>query len=219
MCSFDGVRAVRFGDGQNYTVAIYENSVLCNAASFQVPGQTGHCEYNQIEAKKTQPKALQSFEFQPLEPVTPPSNGTVYLDPDIIRTGDPSSFKSLRYTGTVERSAYHSEYSTTRSYSAYNYELTFDDGDTLNVSVDKNVGSESAGRTEVDKLAIPIGQAPAVLRQQIDVITVWAGDGRGTANRLGGVSTYVQGNTDLVNGGYLEEFLVLPRILKCPNTR
>ena len=36
----------------------------------------------------------------------PPFDGTIFIDPDIITSEDPTSYQSLSYTGTGERTMY-----------------------------------------------------------------------------------------------------------------
>ena len=36
----------------------------------------------------------------------PPFDGTIFLDPDIITSSDPSTFKSLAYAGQAERTMF-----------------------------------------------------------------------------------------------------------------
>lgn len=207
-CAFSGLRAVRYGDGQAWQERIKEDGVDCAPAGFLTSNTDGRCEISSHFIYSAPAKSITEVQLTPLPPADPPSNGTVYLDSDIIRPSDPTSFVSFRYTGTVQRRAYHSEYMAFQDYTGYNFELTFDDGDTLEVSVDEQVGDQSAGEAEVNKIAVAIGQAPAVLRREVTVITVWSGPGRGTADRRGNVSAYASAITTLINRGNLEEFFV-----------
>lgn len=142
----------------------------------------------------------------PGQPGSPPHSGTVFLDPDIIRPGDPSLFDAIRYVGAAQRSAWHSERAGVQTFNAHLFELSFSDGDTLEVAVEAVVGSQSQARTEADKLAIPLGQIPAILRKHMSSLVIFAGTGRGSASG-GKVSTYAADNDIKIRDGFLEEFL------------
>gem|GEM_PF-965702 len=135
--------------------------------------------------------------------------GMVFLEPSIIVPGDPSSLRDVRYRGTSSRSSYNSNAGEYRDYRGYDFTVSFDDGDELTISVDTNVGSQDAGRRAADVIANPLGQIPAVLRREIEYVTVWDGSGRESATpSWGAITTYDDTNRQKVNNGFMEELFL-----------
>ena len=210
-CRFSGLRLVRFGVSGQWSEAIYNDEVRCDAALFRMPSDGGRrCELSTvlIAEAPTNTGSSSSSSSSSGAPGQPPHQGTVFLDPDIIRPGDPSGYMDMTHMGQAQRRAWHSEHSATISFNAYIYVLRFSDSPSVEISVEDSVGSESVARAEAERLAIPLGQIPALLRQSVKVVTVFAGLGRGTASAGGLISTYAEDNVGKIRDGYLEEFLV-----------
>ncbi len=211
VCRFSGFSAVRYGVEGSWSEGLYQDQVDCNADVFHTLALVdATCEYNLEPITEAAPVASSSSSSSASSgtPGAPPLSGTVFLDPDIIRPGDPTLYQSMVYTGQAQRRAWHSGYSETRTFNAYTFDLAFSDGDIVEVAVESALGSQAQARLEADKLAIPLGQIPAILRSHINSLTVFTGTGRGTASLGGLVSTYATDNATKIQNGQLEEFLV-----------
>jgi hypothetical protein len=203
---------VRYGAGSQWHEAIHTNQVRCEAVAFQAPAGVANrrCEISQepiTEAASASSSSSSSSSSSGL-PGQPPYQGTVFIDPDIIRPGDPSSYKSMSFTGQAQRSAWHSERGATITFNAYTYALQFSDSGSVEIAVEDAVGTEATARAEAERLATPLGQIPALLRKSVTVVTIFSGVGRGTATPGGFISTYAADNVAKIRDGYLEEFLV-----------
>ena len=105
----------------------------------------------------------------------PPFGGTIFLDPDIITTSDPTTFQSLSYSGQGARTMYDRRVSAWITVNAYLFDAIFDDGLTAEIQVNPEFGSSGAALAEAEKYAPVIGQLPTQLRT--DVQTVWIHEG------------------------------------------
>ncbi len=212
ICELNGLHAVRFGSDSVWAVALFDDRANCSAEAFNAAASNvqRHCEYSALEVMPADPISSKGSPTNSSSGVagTPPHTGTVYLDRDIIRSGDPTTYLNMTYKGTAERRAWHSERSATLTFDAHIFELDFDDGDVSEIAVEDAIGNESLARDEAEKLAIPLGQIPAIMRKAVNSITIFAGTGRGTASVGGLISTYADSNDSKIRDGYLEEFLV-----------
>lgn len=111
----------------------------------------------------------------------PPFSGTIFLDPDIITSADPTTFVSLSYAGQGVRTMYDRRVEAFISLNAYLFNATFSDGLTSEVQVNPEFGTSAAAQAEAQKYAVVIGRLPKGLR--VDVATVWIHKG---VNPFGG---------------------------------
>ncbi|NKB89418.1 MAG: hypothetical protein GKS06_14460 [Acidobacteria bacterium] len=102
---------------------------------------------------------------------TPPFTGTIFLEPDIIRSTDRSAFVALEYTGQDSRRMFDRRAATFVQVNAYLFRAGFDDGLTAEVQVNPEFGSQAAAQREAEKYARAIGRIPTQLRT--DMATVW----------------------------------------------
>lgn len=137
----------------------------------------------------------------------PPFSGTIFLDPDIITSSDPTSFQSVVPSGRGSRTMFDRRVNNWITVNAYLFDASFDDGLTAEIQVNPEFGSSSAALAEAEKYGQFIGQLPTVLRT--DVETVWIH--KGTQPFGGGNNNLLIhiGQADLyTNDGILEETLV-----------
>lgn len=101
----------------------------------------------------------------------PPFNGTIFLDPDIIKPTDPTAFLSAVDAGRGMRTMYDRRVNNWVNLNAYLINATFDDGLKFEVQVNPEFGSAAAAGVEARKYAEVIGRLPTGLRT--GVATVW----------------------------------------------
>jgi len=100
----------------------------------------------------------------------PPLGGTIFIDPDIVTSQDPSSFKSISYKGTGYRQMYDRR-SSWVGLQPFLFEAKFEDGSIIEMQVNPEFKDKSLAEVEAKKYAWLIGQLPASLRK--DVQTSW----------------------------------------------
>ena len=139
--------------------------------------------------------------------LTPPYGGTIFIDPDIITTEDPTTFVSATYTGIGARTMFDRRPADWITVDAYLFEAVFSNGYVIEVQVNPEFGSAGAGAVEANKYGAAIGRLPGFLLD--DVETIWIhkgveGFGGGNNNLLihtGQGELYIQ-------DGILEETFV-----------
>jgi hypothetical protein len=142
----------------------------------------------------------------PAEP-SPPFGGTIFIDPDIITSADPTTFEGLTPAGQGLRTMYDRRVSDWIEVSAFLFDATFDDGLTAEIQVNPEFGSTTAAEAQALLYAEVIGRLPTALR--LDVETVWIH--RGVEPFGGGNNNLLihVGQADLyVADGILEETFV-----------
>ncbi len=136
----------------------------------------------------------------------PPFGGTIFIDPDIITSTDPTTFQGASYAGRGNRRMFDRRVGWIHV-NAYLFNASFDDGLTAEIQVNPEFGSESAASTEAQKYGQVIGRLPTGLRT--DMETVWIHRG---VNPFGGGNNNLLIHTDqadlYVADGILEETLV-----------
>jgi hypothetical protein len=143
----------------------------------------------------------------PPAPKPPPFSGTIFIDPDIITSADPTTFQTLTSKGQATRTMFDRRFGAFIQVQAHLFDATFSDGLATEVQVNPEFGDTEAARVEADKYAIVIGRLPKALR--VSVATVWIHKG---VNPFGGGNNNLLihvGQADLyVADGILEETLV-----------
>jgi hypothetical protein len=137
----------------------------------------------------------------------PPYSGTIFIDPDIITSTDPSAIQSTTYTGQGTVTMYDRRVSDWVTVNAYLFDVVWDDGLTSVAEVNPEFGSIAAATTEAEKYAFLIGQLPACLRSEINEIWIHKGQepfGGGNNSIL----IHTDQSTDYENNGIIEETLV-----------
>jgi hypothetical protein len=145
----------------------------------------------------------------PSPPVStePPFGGTIFIDPDIITSSDPTTFESLSFAGQGPRTMFDRRINGWITVDAYLFNASFDDGLTAEIQVNPEFGGSDTALTEAEKYAEVIGRLPTALRN--DVETVWIH--KGTEPFGGGNNNLLIhiGQADLYTAdGILEETLV-----------
>ncbi len=102
---------------------------------------------------------------------TPPFEGTIFLDPDIITADDPTTFQSLSYTGVAPRKMFDRRVNDWITPEAYLFAATFANGFTVEVQVNPEFSTVDEARAEAEKYATAVGRLPEVLKK--DVETFW----------------------------------------------
>jgi hypothetical protein len=104
-------------------------------------------------------------------PTDPPFAGTIFIDPDIITSADPTAFEGLSYAGRAPRLMFDRRVNDWITVDAYLFDAVFIDGLGAEVQVNPEFGSEDAALEQALKYAEVIGRLPRALR--LDVETVW----------------------------------------------
>ena len=136
----------------------------------------------------------------------PPYGGTVWVDPNIITSSDPTAFQRITAEGRGERTMYDRRVNDWTRVNAFLFDVQFDDGLSTEIQVNPEFGSVPAAMVEAEKYGRIIGRLPAVLRS--DAATVWIHRGD---NPLGGGNHNILIHVDRAENsnkrGFLEEEL------------
>jgi hypothetical protein len=101
----------------------------------------------------------------------PPFAGTIFIDPDIITSADPTTFQTLTYAGVGTRTMYDRRVEGWITTSPFLFDAAFEDGLQMEMQVNPEFGDSETARLEAEKYADVIGRLPTALRR--DVETVW----------------------------------------------
>ena len=137
----------------------------------------------------------------------PPYSGTIFIDPDIITSSDPSSIQSTTYNNLGMVTMYDRRVNTWVTVNAYLFDIIWDDGLTSIAQINIEFGSVESATAEAEKYAFLIGQLPKSLRE--DVNEIWVHKG---VEPFGGGNNSILIHTgqtvNYENDGILEETLV-----------
>ena len=129
----------------------------------------------------------------------------MFLDPDIILATDVTSFSNLEYTGTENQSIYDGRDRKTTEQTVFTYRVVFDDQATCEVWAAPDFNNEANARIFATRAAQALGRIPRQLRQGVQVMVAFNGDGRANAD-LG--KKRIRIYKDGTNDNLLEELLV-----------
>jgi len=101
----------------------------------------------------------------------PPFGGTIFIDPDIITSSDPTTLQGIVYAGQGMRTMYDRRVANWITVNAYLFDASFDDGLAAEVQVNPEFGTSDSAMVEAQKYAAVIGRLPTALRT--DLQTVW----------------------------------------------
>ncbi len=104
------------------------------------------------------------------------SDGTIYIDPDIITDEDVSAFNGIRYEGRFERYMFDRRVDNDLRLLAYVFHVTFDDGLACEFRLNPEFGSMDEAMRQAIRYATVIGQMPNCLRQELRTVTLHKGD-------------------------------------------
>ena len=106
---------------------------------------------------------------------TPPYWGTIFLDPDIITSDDPTSFETITPAGQGSRVMFDRRVNTWITVEAYLFNATFDDGLLIEVQVNPEFGSTELSLVQAEKFATVIGRLPTTLRKDVHTVSIHMG--------------------------------------------
>ena len=137
----------------------------------------------------------------------PPYGGTIFLDPDIITSSDPSAFEGVSYAGQAPRFVFDRRVNAFITMDAFLFEAVFADGLTSEVQVNPEFGDPTTAEIEAAKYGLVLGRLPTALRVDMASVTIHRGNedfGGGNNGLLIHVGRAVQAEAS----GILEETLV-----------
>lgn len=137
----------------------------------------------------------------------PPFHGTIFIDPDIITSSDPTTFQSITRAGQANRRMFDRRGEKWTDVNAYLFIARFDRGREIEIQVNPEFGSAQAAEVEAEKYGKVIGRLPTGLRANVE--TVWIHRGM---NLFGGGNKNLLIHTEQAErytaDGILEEALV-----------
>jgi hypothetical protein len=104
-----------------------------------------------------------------------PYHGTIFIDPGIITSSDPSTLVSTTYTGQGMRTVYDRRILGWTSINAYLFDIVWDDGLTCEAQINPEFGSVGAATLEAEKYALVIGRLPTCLREDVNALWIHLG--------------------------------------------
>jgi hypothetical protein len=141
------------------------------------------------------------------EPTIFEETGTIFLEPDIMSEADPTVFTGVTYAGIDTRTAFDRRVDGFTTTDMFLFNATFSDGSSAEVRVNLEFGSVEAAEVEAEYFAREIGRLPAVLREEMETITIHDGlepFGGGNNDYL----IHKQQAIDYINRGILHETLI-----------
>lgn len=136
----------------------------------------------------------------------PPFHGTIFIDPNIINSSDPSTFNSVTYAGRDNRTMFDRRVNNWINVNAYLFNTNYKDGLNIEIQVNPEFSNSDNAMIEAQKYGWLIGQLPKVLR--LDVETVWIHKGK---QLFGGRNNNILIHTDqaeiYITEGIIEETL------------
>lgn len=101
----------------------------------------------------------------------PPFNGTIFLDPDILTSSDPTTFTGLTYAGQAKRKMYDRRVNDWITTNPFLFKANYNDGLTIEFQVNPEFKTVAEAEIQALKYAEVIGKLPTALRK--DVKTSW----------------------------------------------
>jgi len=114
-------------------------------------------------------------------PADPPFGGTIFIDPDIMTSDDPSTLLTVVYRGQEMRTMYDRRANNWVQRNAYIVDTAYSDGLVIEVQVNPEFGSPDEARTQAVRWAEEVGRLPRSLRTNVQ--TMWIHKG---VNPFGG---------------------------------
>ena len=147
-------------------------------------------------------------DIPPKDPVvTPPFNGTIFQDPDIITDSDHTTFISLSYGGQDSRTMFDRRVNDWITVTPFLFNSTFDDDLSIEIQVNPEFQNSEVAEEEAVKFATVIGRLPTALRHDVETVWIHKGTqpfGGGNNNLL----IHTGQATIYENDGILEETFV-----------
>ena len=137
----------------------------------------------------------------------PPFDGTIFLNPDIITSSDPSTFTSLTYAGQAERTMFDRRVDDWITVIPFIFNANYDDGLSIEIQLNPEFKNVEEAEYHALKYAEVFGQLPTALRKDVHTSWIHMGThpfGGGNNNLL----IYIGQTIEYENDGILEETLV-----------
>ena len=137
----------------------------------------------------------------------PPFSGTIFIDPDIIASGDPTTFVRLSYNGQGSRTMFDRRVNDWITSNPYLFPAEYDDGLSIEIQVNPEFGNPQAARVQAEKFADVIGRLSTELRKDVETVWIHKGNedfGGGNNNLL----IHTGRSEHYENEGILEETFV-----------
>ena len=126
----------------------------------------------------------------------PPFDGTIFIDPDIITSKDPTTFKSVKPAGHGQRRMFDRRVEDFVDVDAWLFDVRFRDGVRTEVQVNPEFGKRAAAKA-ARYYAVVVGRLPKGLRTRVR--SMWIHKG---------VELYGGGNDNiLIHTGQTKEYL------------
>ena len=104
----------------------------------------------------------------PPSQTTPPFHGTIFLDPDIIRSSDPSTFINLSYVGTEERIMFDRRENDWVTLTPFLFNANYDDDLSIEIQINPEFQNTDEAKIQALKYAEVIGRLPTALRLDVN---------------------------------------------------
>lgn len=101
----------------------------------------------------------------------PPFNGTIFLDPDILTSSDPTTFTGLTYAGQAKRKMFDRRVNDWITTNPFLFKANYTDGLSIEFQVNPEFKTVAEAEIQALKYAEVIGKLPTALRE--DVKTSW----------------------------------------------
>ena len=88
----------------------------------------------------------------------PPFGGTIFIDPNVITSSDPTTFENLSFSGQGYRTMFDRRVNGWITVDAYLFSANFDDGLTAEIQVNPEFGGSDVASVEAEKYAEVIGR-------------------------------------------------------------
>jgi hypothetical protein len=116
------------------------------------------------------------LDILPEDPViTPPFNGTIFLDPDIITDSDYTTFTSLTYVGQDSRTMFDRRVNDWLTVTPFLFHSTFDDDLSIEIQVNPEFQNAEAAEEVAVRFATVIGRLPTALRNDVETVSIHKG--------------------------------------------
>ena len=138
---------------------------------------------------------------------TPPFDGTIFLDPDIITSSDPSTLKRLAYAGQANRTMFDRRVDNWITVTPFIFNANYEDGLSIEFQINPEFKNAAEAEIQALKYAEVIGKLPTALRRDVKTSWIHMGTelfGGGNNNFLIHIGQSIEYEKD----GILEEALV-----------
>lgn len=137
----------------------------------------------------------------------PPFNGTIFLDPDILTSSDPTTFTGLTYAGQAKRKMYDRRVNDWITTNPFLFKANYSDGLSIEFQVNPEFKTVAEAEIQALKYAEVIGKLPTALREDVNTSWIHLGTqpfGGGNNNLL----IHIGQSTLYEKEGILEETLI-----------